>query len=333
MSAVRLLLISLTTIFLLSAPTRTTAETSPSIDDVLKAIVRIEAKVPGDARTASTLGTERDGLGVIIDAKGLILTVGYLILEAESATVTRHDGKSFPARILAYDHNTGFGLLRTLNPPGIKPLAFGDSAKLKKDNPVLVAGFGGADAAMSATVVARRDFAGYWEYLLENAVFTSPPYPGFGGVALIGGDGRLLGIGSLILPDAVSPGEYGPGNMFIPIDRLGPILPDLLTSGRALAPNRPWVGLYTEEHRGRLFVKRVAKDGPAERAGIQPDDIVLSVGGAPVRDQAALYRGLWAAGPPGASISLQVLGPDSRVRTVEVKSVDRYKWLRMPAGN
>lgn len=332
MFPIRLLPIPLILVFLLPSA-HATAETSPSIGDVLKAIVRIEARIPADARTVGSLGPERDGLGVAIDSDGLVLTVGYLILEAESATVTRHDGKTFPARIVAYDHNTGFGLARTLKPLGVKPLAFGNSAALKKDAPVLVAGFGGPDAAMPATVVARRDFAGYWEYLLENAVFTSPPYPGFGGVALIGGDGTLMGIGSLILPDAAVPGEYGPGNMFIPIDRLGPILPDLIAKGRSRAPNRPWIGLYTEEHRGRLFVKRVAKGGPADRAGIKPDDIVIGVGDTPVHDQAALYRALWAVGKPGVRIPLRMLGPDSRVRTVEVESIDRYDWLRIPAGN
>jgi S1-C subfamily serine protease len=333
MFSIRLLQVSLILGFLLLRPSPAVAETSPSIDDVLKAIVRIEAKIPGDARTAGSLGTERDGLGAVIDANGLILTVGYLILEAESATVTRHDGKTFPARIVAYDHNTGFGLARTLKPLGVKPLAFGDSAKLRKTSSVLVAGFGGAQAAMPAKVVARRDYAGYWEYLLENAVFTSPPYPGFGGVALIGSDGTLMGIGSLILPDAIEPGEYGPGNMFIPIDRLAAILPDLIAVGRSRTPNHPWIGLYTEEHRGKLFVKRVAKGGPADRAGIKPDDIVLGLGEDPVRKQADLYRKLWAMGKPGARIPLKILGPDSRVRTVQVESIDRYKWLNFPAGN
>ncbi len=309
------------------------AQTNPSIDDVLKAIVRLDAKVPADARTAGSLGTERDGLGAVIDGKGLVLTVGYLILEAESATVTRYDGKTFPARIVAYDHNTGFGLLRALKPLSVKPLAFGDSAKLRKDDPILVVGFGGPDAAMPAQVVARRDYAGYWEYLLENAVFTSPPYPGFGGVALIGRDGTLMGIGSLILPDAISPGEYGPGNMFIPIDRLGPIMADLLAAGRSQTPSRPWIGLYTEEHRGRLFVKRVAKGGPADRAGIRPNDMVIGVGDKPVQTQAELYRNLWAAGQPGVRVPLRVLGPDSQVRTVTVDSIDRYDWLRLRPGN
>lgn len=333
MFSIRLLQVSLILGPFLLLPSLAAAETSPSIDDVLKAIVRIEAKIPANARTAGSLGPERDGVGVAIDAKGLVLTVGYLILEAESATVTRHDGKTFPARVVAYDHNTGFGLMRTLKPLGVKPLAFGDSAKLQKDSPVLVAGFGGAGAVMSAKVVARRDFAGYWEYLLENAVFTSPPYPGVGGIALIGSGGNLMGIGSLILPDAVAPGEYGPGNMFIPIDRLGPILSDLIAIGRSRTPNHPWIGLYTEEHRGRLFVKRVAKGGPADRAGIKPDDIVIGVRGAPVRQQADLYRKLWAEGKPGARIPLKILGPDSRVRTVHVESIDRYEWLKIPAGN
>lgn len=333
MYSIRLLLTILLFGIVLWLPSPAAAQSNPSIDDVLKAIVRIEVKVPADARTAGSLGTERDGLAVAIDSEGLVLTVGYLILEAETATVTRHDGKTFPARVVAYDHNTGFGLARTLKPLGVRPLIFGDSTKLAKDAPVLVAGFGGPEAAMPATVVARRDFAGYWEYLLENAVFTSPPYPGFGGVALIGSDGTLMGIGSLILPDAVTPGEYGPGNMFIPIDRLGPILPELLANGRSQSPNRPWIGLYTEEHRGRLFVKRVAKGGPAARAGITPDDIVIGIGDTPVREQATLYRKLWAAGKPGVRVSLQILGPDSRVRTVEVESIDRYRYLRIPAGN
>lgn len=306
----------------------TRAETAGRAE-LLKSIVKITATVPGEARTAATLGRTREGSGVAIDGDGLVVTIGYLILEAASVEIETAGGKKFPAEILAYDHDTGFGLLKAARPLGVKPLELGKSGALQSQQPVLVAGFGGPAQAMGAFVVDRRDFAGYWEYLLEDAIFTSPPYGQFGGAALIDPAGTLVGIGSLIVPNALVQGEQiYPGNMFIPIDALKPILGDLIAQGRSTGKNRPWMGLYSEAVRGRLFVSRVPKSGPAWAAGIRPGDMVLGVAGKPVDGLADFYRKVWALGDPGVEIPLQVLrGNTPQVMTV--RSIDRYKWLRL----
>lgn len=304
------------------------AESEAKISDVLSAVVGVRTQVPATARTAETLGTERQGSGVVIDDQGLIVTIGYLILEASRAEITLADGKSVPVQIVGYDHNSGFGLLRANRPLDVKPMRLGDSAALQESARVLVSGFGGAEAARPAIVVSRRPFAGYWEYLLEQAIFTSPPYENFGGAALIGPEGELLGIGSLVVGDAM-PGERAvPGNMFVPIDTLKPILPDMLKLGHSSAPPRPWLGVYSEEHRRHLFVTRLAAGGPAANAGIQVNDMILKIGDTPVVSMEDFYRKLWATGNAGVEVQLVVLR-DAQLLTIKVRSGNRYSWLRL----
>jgi len=228
-------------------------------------IVKIRSEVPSDARTARSLGTEREGSGVVIDSGGLVLTIGYLILEAMRVEVVGPSGKPVSAKIVGYDHNTGFGLVRVTKPLGINPMEFGESTALGERDEVLVASHGGSESVQGVFVVSRRDFAGYWEYLLENAIFTAPPHPDFGGAALIGRDGRLLGIGSLLVQDAVPGHDEIPGNMFVPIDKLKPILADLLIRGRSAEPPHPWLGIFSQAVGGRILVHRVSPGGPAEK--------------------------------------------------------------------
>jgi S1-C subfamily serine protease len=294
----------------------------------LDAVVGVRAAIPGDARTAEFLGTERAGSGVVIDEDGLVLTIGYLILEAISAEIVLPDGSVAPAEVVAYDSDTGFGLLRALQRLDIAPMAIGSSAGLVEQNEVLVVSSGDTAAVVGAVVVSRRDFAGYWEYLLPDAIFTSPPHHFFGGAALIGRDGRLLGVGSLVVGDAAGPGSSRPGNMFVPIDALKPIYADLLAHGRSSAPARPWLGIYAEDLRGRVIINRIAPDGPAAKAGIAKDDIIVAVGGEPVRDMADFYRKLWALGKAGIAVPLTILGAQGIVHTA-VKSADRYDYLKI----
>ncbi len=299
-----------------------------TLEDLLSAVVGVHATVPADARTAGSLGTERKGSGVVIDDSGLIVTIGYLILEADSVEVTDHAGQRSPADILAYDHETGFGLLRALHRLDAAPLALGKSAGLSANDPVIVASREEDQDAAPAVVVARRAFAGYWEYLLESAIFTVPPQPGWGGAALIDAEGRLVGIGSLIVNDAIQGSQPRPGNMFVPIDALKPILADLLARGRSTVPPRPWIGVYTEEAHGRLFVNRTATDGPAARAGIVAGDIILAVEDQPVDSMADFYRKLWARGRAGVEVRLTVLH-GTATRDATIKSDDRYNWLKL----
>lgn len=314
-------------------PEPAAAQARPSIEDVFKAIVRIDTTIPDGARTRETLGATRTGHGAVIDANGLIVTIGYVVLEADSVTVTTHDGTAIPATVLAYDHDTGFGLVRAAQPIPVKPLPIGRSDGVKQKAAAVIAGYGGSEAALPVRVVARREFTGYWEYLLEKAIFTAPPYANFGGAALIDSTGALVGIGSLLVPNTTGDSEFAPGNMFVPIDRLKPLIKETSTLSQPTRSAKPWIGLYTEEARGRLFVQRVAKDGPAEQAGLTKGDIVIKIGESPVKTQADFYRKLWALGGPGTTVPVTVLTTDSDIKRVEIASKERYRWYRFPKGN
>ena len=300
--------------------------------ELLNAIVNVKAEVPAEARTARFLGTERQGSGVVVDGNGLVLTIGYLILEASGAIVTGADGNQIPAGIVAYDHETGFGLIKARRPLGVEPIRFGRSAELKILDQVLIVSRGGAQPISTAQVVSRRPFAGAWEYLLEKAIFTSPPHAFHSGAALLGPDGKLLGIGSLFVGDSSGLGHPMPGNMFVPIDELKPVFADLLSKGRRAGPYRPWIGANTQEFHSRVIVSRVSPGGPAARAGIEPGDMILGVGGNPVSGQADYFRKLWNSGEAGDTVPLNVLRRDAASLTsekIDVRSMDRYDWLRM----
>jgi len=297
-------------------------------EEILKAVVKIHAIISPEAFTAQTLGMEREGNGVLIDSKGLILTTGYLILEAEKIEILGHDGKAIPGVFVGYDHETGFGLLRAEKPLNVEPIKIGDPSKLEEGDPILVAAYGGKDSVQGARVIARKEFAGYWEYILENAIFTAPPHAGFGGAALIGRDGRLLGIGSLF-SQMIFPGLGSiPCNVFIPIDLLSPILSDLIQKGRPDKPLRPWLGMNVEEAHGRIFVKKVTPGGPAEKGNLQADDLILTVNGKAVSGLADLYRKIWALGEAGVEATLGVLR-GIEIREVKVRTADRYQFLQL----
>ena len=232
--------------------------------EVLSAVVAVEARIPGDARTAAILGDERLGTGIVIDGAGLVVTIGYLILEATDAWIRTGGGQRVPADVLAYDHETGFGLLRAEAPlDKVVPMVLGDSDVLVEGTPAVIASFGGPAALQPVVTVSRRAFAGYWEYLLENAIFTAPPHRYFGGAALMSTGGRLVGVGSLIVPDAVPEPTPSPGNMFVPVAQLKTVLADLIVSGRSANPLRPWLGVYAEESDdGQVVVLSLADGGP-----------------------------------------------------------------------
>jgi S1-C subfamily serine protease len=297
-------------------------------DSLFAAIVKVTTHAVPGARSAATLGREREGTGVVIGDNGLILTIGYLIVEAEDVSVVDSKGRTFSARVVGYDHATGFGLVRTIAPLGVPPVAFGDSAKVAQRDPVMIAS-SGDDTVAFAYVVSKRAFSGNWEYALDEALYTSPPMMSWSGAGLFDRDGKLLGVGSLIVREASDEEPRVPGNMFVPINLLKPILADLVASGRRKGPARPWLGIAADEVSGRLVVARVSPDGPAERAGVAPGDIILAVAGESVRTQAEFYRKVWARGGAGESIPLKVLqGVD--VKEVPVASIDRTEYFKRP---
>ena len=287
-------------------------------------VVRIHARTVPDARSRSTLGPERVGTGIVIDSSGLILTIGYLIQEAESVEIAAADGRPLPASVLAYDFSTGFGLLRAIKAPPIRPIAFGESATLSDREPVLIVGY---DGVAPAFVVSRRPFAGYWEYLLDEAIFTAPATVNWQGAALVNKEGKLIGVGSLVVGDALGARAQVPGNMFVPIDLLKPILGDLIAQGKSSAKPRPWLGINTQDLQGKLIVTRVSPESPAEKAGLAAGDIIVGVRGEQVQGHSDFYRKLWASGDAGAEVLLDVL-KGAEIRKLGVMSMDRNQYLR-----
>jgi len=307
----------------------TAAGDPPGIDaeKFFSALVKVRTHAVANARSADTLGTDREGTGIVIDDKGLILTIGYLIVEADQVEIVDDQGRTLPARVVGYDHSSGLGLVRPLVPLKATPLALGDSDKLAETDPVLIVNHAGREQATLAYVVSRRPFIGSWEYLLEQAIYTSPPTLNWSGAALIGKDGKLLGVGSLILRDATEADPHLPGNMFVPIDLLKPILSEMIKTGHRSGPARPWLGVVADEVQGRLIVSRVSPESPAEQAGVRAGDIILAVGNEAVRSQAEFYRKIWGRGAAGSDIPLRLLqGID--VRDINVHSIDRIDYFR-----
>ncbi len=295
----------------------------------LNALVAIRSVVPADAFTADILGTERTGNGVIIRNDGVVLTIGYLVTEAREIWLTLADGRTVAATPIGYDQETGFGLVQALGRLDMPSLDLGDAADAVPGTSVVAAGAGGAGHSIAAKVIARQEFAGYWEYLLDEAIFTAPAHPFWGGTGLIGPDGRLIGIGSLQLEQASDGGEGVPLNMYVPIDLLKPILDDMMTIGQPNKPPRPWLGLYATEVDDRVVIAGVAGKGPAARS-LREGDVVLSVGGMRITGLAGLFRKVWSLGSAGVTVPMTV-NRDGRSVELTVPSGDRNRYLKGPS--
>ncbi|MFM9843701.1 MAG: S1C family serine protease [Dongiaceae bacterium] len=299
------------------------------LDRALNAVVSIRANIPDDAFTAEVLGTERAGNGVVIRSDGVILTIGYLIVEAESVWIHLADGRLVPGHVLAYDTETGFGMVQALARLDLPALPLGSAASAAVGDPVIAAGAGGRAHSVAARLLAKQEFAGYWEYVLDEALFTGPAHPLWGGSALIGAGGDLLGIGSLQLQRSGRGGRAEDINMYVPIDLLRPIQEDMMTRGRAIRPPRPWLGLYATEVEDRVVVAGLASNAPAKAARLKTGDILLSVAGEEVHDLAELWRRIWSLGDAGVEVPLLVYR-DGRAMEVKVASADRQKFLKRP---
>jgi serine protease Do len=297
------------------------------------AVVGLTAKAVEDARSSATLGAQRWGSGVVISADGLVLTIGYLILEAEDVEIATDDGRRWPARVVGYDLATGFGLVQALVPMRLDPVPLGNAALLSSQAPVVVVSGGPEGAVSMARLVSRRPFSGNWEYHLDAALFTAPARRDHSGAGLFNEQGELVGIGSLWVADAAGMAE-GPrqqGNMFVPIDLLKPMLQELRTRGAGPDSQRAWLGLQAAETAAGLRVLRVNEDSPADVAGLEAGDTIVAIDGLGVRTLEALWKQLWAGGPAERDVQLQVLR-QGRTLAVTVHSVDRMKALKRPRG-
>ncbi len=298
------------------------------LERALAAVVGVTATIPEDAMTADVLGTERSGNGVLI-GDGLILTIGYLVTEAETIWLNLADGSTVPGHVMGYDQRTGFGLIQALarlNQPG---LALGDSDSVRIGEKVVVCGHGGVRHSVAAQVVAKQEFAGYWEYVLDEAIFTAPAHPHWGGTAVVNKQGELIGIGSLQVQHAEVDGKSVDLNMIVPINLLKPILDDLKTIGRPSTPARPWIGVYAADVGDNIVVAGIASGGPADDTDLNIGDIILAVDGQQVSDLAEFFRCIWALGEAGVEVPLQIHREGSELN-VTIQSVDRRDLLKSP---
>ena len=298
------------------------------LEQALDAVVLVRSEIPEDAFTASILGTERAGNGVVISENGMVLTIGYLITEASVIWLATNKGTVVGGYPMAYDQATGFGLVQPLGKLGVKPIERGSASSIRVGENVVVAGQGGRAHALKATVFAKREFAGYWEYVLDEALFTAPAHPQWGGSALIGADGKLAGIGSLLVQEKIDAGTIQ-GNMIVPIDLLAPILDDMTRTGRANRAPHPWLGMYVTEAGERLVVAGLAPGAPAERAGVHVGDAVIALGGEKPKSLADLWRKVWAHGAPGAIVPLK-LARSGKMLELRLTSSDRADFLKKP---
>jgi S1-C subfamily serine protease len=298
------------------------------LDAALDAVVMIRTAVPEDAFTAPILGTERIGNGVVIRDDGLVLTIGYLITEASTIWMTTNKGTVVGGFPIAYDAATGFGLIQPLGKLGVDAIARGSASTCRVGENVVVASQGGREHSLKATIFAKREFAGYWEYVLDEAIFTAPAHPQWGGAALIGSTGDLLALGSLLVQEKVDAGTLQ-GNMLVPIDLLEPILDDMLKAGRSSRPARPWLGMYTTDAGAKLVVAGIAPGGPADKAGVKVGDMVLEIAGEKPDGLAGLWRRVWRLGAPGTEVPLKLLRKN-RLLEPRLKSADRNDFLKKP---
>jgi S1-C subfamily serine protease len=295
----------------------------------LDALVSIKTQVPEDAMSAGLLGTERSGHGVRIREDGLIATIGYVIHEAEGVWIGARNGTVVPGFVVGYDFDSGFGLVKPTLPLAGPTMPLGSAAQLKVGDHVIVAGSGAAEDVVQAQVVAKQEFAGRWEYLIDEAVFTAPIHDSWSGAALIDEAGRLCGLGSLIIQNFDVGGIATTVNMFVPIELLAPIIDEICQHGRRSAPPRPWLGLLVQEDGDdQLTIFGVYRNCPADRAGLKPGDVILRVNDRPVHGLGDMFRRIWDLGSAGVEVPISVLRDSETLDTV-VESTDRASFQRI----
>jgi len=293
------------------------------IEKALTGVVKLRTMAAPAARSNATLGAQREGNGILLAPK-LVLTIGYLVMEADEVEITDHKGRKLPGKVAGFDQETGFGLVRLLVPAQGEPMVLGDANALKEKDAVLAAGARGNIAP--AFITSRREFTGGWEYLLDNAIFTFPPIADWGGAALIEPSGKLVGVGSLFVRDAAGNGTSVPGNMFVPVDILKPILDELIENGQRKGAKRPWLGITTFEDSDGVNVGRLSAEGPGDRAGLERGDIITAVGRTHVKTLAEFYRAVWSRGEAGVRVPLTILRGKQEL-TVNVRSIDRESFF------
>ena len=292
-----------------------------------ESIVSVSSIVPPEARTAASLGVEREGNGVAIDEKH-ILTIGYIVIESETIEIGLSDGQKLPAKLVGYDPTSGFGVIKSVVPLKMAPLQLGNSDNINSEQDLLILPSPNRGAGSIVRSVSRRPFTGWWEYFVDSPIYTTPPNGLWAGAPILNGNGEILGIGSLFVSEAV-PGIPSPGNMSVPINLLKPILGDLISSGRRKNKIQPFLGISSDDSNDQIIVTRVNKGGPAFQAGIKPQDIIVTINGSQISDLKSFYEKVWESGEAGVTIELSVLRSGS-LMNFKIKTVDRLDYFLKP---
>jgi S1-C subfamily serine protease len=321
---------ALLTPLVLAQQTPTTVLPRQMVERVMQSVVAIQARTDDDASTARTLGQRRQGSGVVI-GPDLVLTIGYLLIEAQSVDLIDRQGRRVPAQVKAVDTVSGFGLVRSLVPLRLEPVPLGDSDVVKAPAKVLTLGQGEVELT-ELQVVSRKPFAGNWEYLLETPLMTLPAVNNWSGAGLFDEAGQLIGLGSLLVPDVFGDSKPMPGNLYVPLNELKPQLVELLRNGKRTGPAQSWLGISSQAVRGGgLMVQRVTPESPASQAGIQAGDVLVALQGRAIDNLPDFYRQLWTSGPAGSTLEITVkrLGQERKIR---ITTGDRALSLKAPRG-
>jgi S1-C subfamily serine protease len=301
--------------------------TKEKIERFYESIVSVRSIVSPEARTAVSLGVEREGNGVAID-ENHILTIGYIVIESESIEIGLSDGRRLPAKLVGYDHTSGFGIIKSVVPLEMQPLQLGNSDNINSEQDLLILPSSNRGAGSIVRSVSRRPFTGWWEYFVESPIYTTPPNGLWAGAPILNENGEILGIGSLFVSESV-PGISSPGNMSVPINLLKPILEDLKSSGRRKSKTQPYLGISSDDSNDQVIVTRVSKSGPAFEAGIRPQDVIMTINGSQISDLKSFYEKIWKSGEAGVTIELSVLRSGT-IMTFDVKTVDRLDHFFKP---
>ena len=301
--------------------------TKERVQRYYESIVSVRSIVPPEARTAANLGVEREGNGVAID-ENHILTIGYIVLESESIEIGLSDGRSLPAKLIGYDHTSGFGIIKSVVPLTMPHLKLGNSDDINSEEDLLILPSPIRGAGSIVRSVSRRPFTGWWEYFVESPIYTTPPNRFWAGAPILNGNGEILGIGSLFVSESV-PGISSPGNMSVPINLLKPILEDLLTNGRRKGKIQPYLGISSDESNDQIIVTRVSEGGPAYQAGVKPQDIIVAINGSQITKLESFYKKIWKSGEAGVTIELSVLRSGS-LMNFKLKTIDRLDYFFKP---
>ena len=287
---------------------------------LLAVTAHVNARIPQSHSSAEILGTERMGSAVVVDPRGLVLTVNYVVMGARRLRITLSDGRRASAEIAAQDFESGLALLR-VQADALPVAPLGSSETLDRGAPVFAIGSVGPRErrVASGIVTDLGPFDAYCEYLLDRGIVSTATNPGFGGGPLFDMRGSVVGIVSLNL------NEIGRQSLAIPIECYTEHRAEFLRFGRVVSrPRRAWIGVFPHPVQEGLVVAGLVPKGPGDRGGLREGDVILRVDDEEVETRPALYAALWRH-RPGERVVLDVVR-ENRLHRVEVIGEDRAEF-------